>query len=57
MLKENKTYFHALSDADLATLLSKANALDRELVCLIMAVSEAELMQAASEIGHLEREK
>jgi hypothetical protein len=32
LLREDKAYFHSLSDADLTTLLSQASDLDRELI-------------------------
>lgn len=55
-LQKDKAYFHSLSDVELTALLSQASELDRELVCLIMTVSEAELMQATHETGLSQRE-
>jgi hypothetical protein len=52
LLQDDKQFFHSLSDAALSTLLSEASELDRELVCLIMAVPEALLVQTALELGH-----
>ena len=52
LLRDDKAYFHSLSDADLTSLLSEASELDRELICLIMAVPEDVLMQIATEMGH-----
>lgn len=51
MLRESKAFLHGLNDVALAALLSKVSPLDCEIACLIMAVSEAELMHAASETG------
>jgi hypothetical protein len=51
LLREDKAYFHSLSDADLTTLLSQASDLDRELICLVMVVPEDLMVQVATEMG------
>jgi hypothetical protein len=57
LLREDKRFFHSLDDADLTALLAEASDLDRELMCLIMAVPEELLAQTANELGLLERRK
>jgi hypothetical protein len=52
-----RRWLSGLNDYDLALILAEASEIDREIACLILLVSEAEIASVVASLGHLGNEK
>jgi hypothetical protein len=52
-----RRWLSGLNDYDLALILAEASDIDREVACLIMLVSEAEIASIVADMGHVGHEK